>query len=47
MLNPPRSPRPPELPEDAEVEEADSPRKETSEDDGELPGGLAGAPVGA
>ena len=46
MLNPPRNPNPPDLPPAEEVVE-EAPKKVADEDDGELPEGLEGAPVGA
>ena len=47
MLNPPRSPKPPDLPADEEAVEEEPKKKKADEDDGELPGELEGAPVGA
>ncbi len=47
MLNPPRNPRPPDLPPNEEVKGEEKPKKVVDKDDGELPEGLEGAPVGA
>ena len=46
LLNPPRSPKPPQLPNEGEPPKDPHPERPDEQDD-ELPGGLQGAPVGA